>query len=253
VDRRPVICAFDASKPSMDASLAAAWLAAELRAPLELLHVLDHGALPALPRTGAHRDPGMRAELREDLQRQAEAQARADVEAAVFALDADDATGRVLTGSPVPVLAREAEQLEALLVVTGTAGRRGLEHILHGTVAGELAVRAPCPVAVVPHGAALREPGPVLAGDDGSEHARRAVRHAEALAERLGRPLERIEADEGDAAEALARAGRDRRACVVVVGTRGRGPLRAELFGSVSTGVVRAAGRPVVLVSQHAD
>ena len=56
----------------------------------------------------------------------------------------------------------------------------------------------------------------------------------------------------GDAAEALARAARDERAWLAVTGTRGRGPLRGGLFGSVSAGLVRAAGRPVVLVSARA-
>ena len=59
--------------------------------------------------------------------------------------------------------------------------------------------------------------------------------------------------EDGDPVEALARAARERRACLVVTGTRGRGPLRGQLFGSVSTGLVRAAGRPVMLVSAHAE
>ena len=41
------------------------------------------------------------------------------------------------------------------------------------------------------------------------------------------------------------------KSCVAVAGTRGRGPLRGQLFGSVSTGLVRGAGRPVMLVSEH--
>ena len=94
--------------------------------------------------------------------------------------------------------------------------------------------------------------GPVLVGDDGSEHGRRAVRHAEALSARLDRGLVRMHVEEGDPVEELARAAREQRACAAVAGTRGRGPLLGQLFGSVSTGLVRTAGRPVMLVSAHA-
>jgi nucleotide-binding universal stress UspA family protein len=104
----------------------------------------------------------------------------------------------------------------------------------------------------VPPDAALREPGPLLVGDDGSEHGRRALRHAEALAVRLGRELERLHVEHGDPVEQLARVARERRACLAVTGTRGRGSLRGELLGSVSKGLVRTAGRPVMLVSEHA-
>ncbi len=99
----------------------------------------------------------------------------------------------------------------------------------------------------------MREPGPVLVGDDGSEHGRRAVRHAEALAASVERDLVHMQVEDGDPVDALARAAHEQRACLAVVGTRGRGPLRGQLFGSVSTDLVRAAGRPVMLVSAHAE
>ena len=150
------------------------------------------------------------------------------------------------------MIRQRAADCGAALLVTGTAARRGLQHLLHGSVSGALAADAPCPVVVVPPDAALREPGPVLVGDDGSEHGRRAVRHAEALAARLDRDLVRMHVEDGDPVEELARAAREQRACLPVTGTRGRGPLRGQLFGSVSTGLVRAAGRPVMLVSAHA-
>jgi len=88
--------------------------------------------------------------------------------------------------------------------------------------------------------------------DDGSEHGRRAVRHAEALAAWLERSLVPVQVGGGDSVEELARVAREERACVVVAGTRGHGPLRGGLFGSVSADLVRDAGRPVVLVSAHA-
>jgi nucleotide-binding universal stress UspA family protein len=65
----------------------------------------------------------------------------------------------------------------------------GLDRILIGSVTSELAAHSPCPVVAVPRAAALEEPGPVLAGYDGSEHALRAARHAAALAAQLKRDL----------------------------------------------------------------
>jgi nucleotide-binding universal stress UspA family protein len=62
----------------------------------------------------------------------------------------------------------------------------------------------------------------------------------------------RLHVEDGDPAEELTRVAREERVCLAVTGTRGRGPLRGRLLGSVSTGLVRTAGRPVMLVSEHA-
>lgn len=249
----PVLCAFDASEPSLLAAHAAGWLSGALRAPLELVYVMDRDDLPALPRTGEPVNPHTRDALYEIQERIAEADAREDIERMVAALPHADVTGSVLTGRPAVVIRQRAVDCGAALLVSGTAARRGLQHLLRGSVSGALAAEAPCPVVVVAPDDALREPGPVLVGDDGSEHALRALRCAEALAARLGRELVSLHVEEGDPVEGLARAARERRACLAVTGTRGRGPLRGELLGSVSAGLVRTAGRPVMLVSAHAE
>jgi nucleotide-binding universal stress UspA family protein len=249
VNEEPVLCAFDASEPSLHAAQAAAWLAAALPAPLELVYVVDHDELPALRRDGTTADPHMREALYEIQERIAEDEARAEVDAALARLPHSDVTGRLLTGRAESVIRQRASDRGAALLVCGTAARGGVDHLLYGSVSGALAADAPCPVVVVPPDAALREPGPVLVGDDESDHGTRAVRHAEALAARLDRDLLRMHVDDGDPVEELARAARDQRACLAVTGTRGRGPLRGGLFGSVSAGLVRAAGRPVMLVS----
>ena len=119
-------------------------------------------------------------------------------------------------------------------------------------MSGRLAAEAPCPVVTVPPAAAIADVGPVVVGDDGSAHARRALLHAAALAARLQRELIRLEVDEGDVVEVIGSKANDLRACLIATGTRGRGSLRAELFGSVSTGLVQAAGRPVMLVPASA-
>ena len=178
--------------------------------------------------------------------------ARRELAAAADGLPGVTATYEVHDGRPVAVLRTHAAERRAELLVSGTAARGGLEHMLQGSVSGRLAAEASCPVVVVPPEAVVGDSGPVLAGDDGSGHAARALRHAEALAERLGRRLEVLAVVDGDATATLAEAARAHRACLIVVGTRGRGPVRAELLGSVSTGLVQTAGRPVVLVPASA-
>jgi nucleotide-binding universal stress UspA family protein len=56
---------------------------------------------------------------------------------------------------------------------------------------------------------------------------------------------------DGDARELLAgeSAGLD----LLVVGSRGYGPLRAVLLGSVSSALVRSAQSPLVVVPRGAD
>lgn len=53
--------------------------------------------------------------------------------------------------------------------------------------------------------------------------------------------------DHGDPVDQITSAARDRAAAVLVIGTRGSGAFGDMLLGSVSAGVVCAAGRPVVL------
>jgi nucleotide-binding universal stress UspA family protein len=252
MSRGPVLCAFDASEPSVLAAYVAAWLATVLPAPLELVYVVDHDDLPALPPHGAGIEPHVRDALPQIQEQIAEDGARADLDAALSALPHPDVTGSVLTGLPAPVIRRRALDCGATLLVTGTGARHGLQRVLHGSVSGALAADAPCPVVVVPPDAALREPGPVLVGDDGSEHGGRAVGQAEILCARLDRRLVQMRVEEGDPVDELVRAAHELRACVAVAGTRGRGPLRGQLFGSVSAGLVRGAGRPVMLVSERA-
>jgi nucleotide-binding universal stress UspA family protein len=246
---RPIIGAVDVHKPSPTAGDCARWLAVESGAPLELVYVFDPGSLPALGRV----EPGLRQQLYDVQDARVKALATERLASIMSASPGIRTSATLAEGLPVPTLQELAEERRAGLMVAGTAAREGLEHVLQGSVAGELAAYAPCPVTVVPPDADVADPGPVLAGDDGSEHSRRAVRHATAIAERLGRDVVAMHVEDGDPVAVLSEAARDRRACLIVTGTRGRGPLRAELFGSVSMGLVQRARRPVVLVSSNAE
>lgn len=283
---RPVICAVEDTDVARHAAVASKWLARALGAPLLLAHVFDPDGTGVPP----VREMAEAAITTDDLERWARHRARQLVEEAARAIGGP-LTTEVPEDRPVPGLLQLAAARGARLLVTGTAARAGLDRVLVGSVASELAARAPCPVAAVPPGAALEEPGPVVAGYDGSEHSFRAARHAAALAAQLDRDMvlahaagERDEGvspdadlarelfaagvsslgreadrrpldlnvslavEEGDPVQTLARVCRERAAAFVVTGTRGRNVLTTALLGSVSAGLVRAAGRPVVLV-----
>lgn len=89
------------------------------------------------------------------------------------------------------------------------------------------------------------------------EARRRAAEEAGAGADLLteaGWPAEAtaIESTRGVAAAVVTAAG-ERDAAVIVTGTRGRSRIAAALLGSTAEGVLRHAGRPVLLVPPAAD
>lgn len=66
---------------------------------------------------------------------------------------------------------------------------------------------------------------------------------------RLPGPVER-RVELGEPSRVLAEFAEDRRAALVVVGTRGRGRLSSAILGSVSTAAVRRAACPVLVVPE---
>ena len=59
------------------------------------------------------------------------------------------ATSAVVCGAPVPTIVKIAESKGADLIVMGTHGRRGVGHLLLGSVAERVVRLAPCPVLTV--------------------------------------------------------------------------------------------------------
>jgi universal stress protein A len=56
---------------------------------------------------------------------------------------------QVTAGDPADAIVREATQLGVDLIVMGTHGRTGLQHVLLGSVAEKVVRHAPCPVLTV--------------------------------------------------------------------------------------------------------
>jgi nucleotide-binding universal stress UspA family protein len=62
--------------------------------------------------------------------------------------------GSICSGAPVEENMRAAREEHADMIVMGTHGRSGLEHVLIGSVAEQVLRRATCPVLTVRHGEA---------------------------------------------------------------------------------------------------
>jgi nucleotide-binding universal stress UspA family protein len=163
---------------------------------------------------------------------------------------------RVVGGVSAPRALHEvAEDERADVIVLGSTHRHGLGRVVPGSVAERLLHGAPCAVLVAPSGFAARaglEVRSIGVGYDGRTEAGHAREVAEALAAELKAELTTITVaeGEGDAAEVLVERSRD--LDLLVVGSRGYGPLRHALVGNVSWAVMRSAACPVLVVPRVA-
>jgi nucleotide-binding universal stress UspA family protein len=269
VTSRAVLCGVDHSRGSHAAATLAAALAERLGSGLVLLHAVPAAVtvhaetLPyALASTGAS---GVRT-LRD----------------AVEAIDDRRAATVVVRGAAGPALVTAAAAIEAAFLVVGSRALGPLSGAVLGSVSAHAVREAPCPVAVVPPAAenaeALLSGAEVLCGVEGRGDATSVAVAAE-LASRLGMRLTlahvlergaggdgalpvnsaaRLEHTERGALAALhgvlegleqrpAVEVRENRTALVVVGSRGRGPMRAALLGSTSRQLLRASDVPVVV------
>ncbi len=138
---RKICCAVDFSETSRSAMTEAAALARASGGRLTLLHVIE---LPAIP--GSELVAPMElvetiafeAEQKlESWRRDAEAEAGTTVEA------------RALPGEAAAEIARFAQEKATDLVVIGTHGRKGIRHMVLGSVAEKVVRNAHCSVLVV--------------------------------------------------------------------------------------------------------
>ena len=285
VGPRPVMCAIDDGEASRDAVRVATWLARALDTRLVLAHAFDPMGIAARPRKEMHARELTDDDV-EGVERRAARLLLDDAAGEVSGVDVvtELVEGTVVDG----LLRLTAERWAAALVAgTAARGRleRVLVGSVSGALAAAApcplvvvsrgaALDESGPVVVgydgSPHSLRAARHAAALAARLRRElvllHVTtgEGVKADEALARDLyaagvrglgdepGRPgldlTVRIAVEDGDPVQVLAAVGREEGAALLVTGTRGRNALSSALLGSVSVGLVSAAGRPVGLV-----
>jgi universal stress protein A len=139
---RNILVATDFSEPSGVAMAYGRDLARNHCARLHVLHAVEDAGLRA----------SMDGGLLGDLQSQLEAKARRDLDALIRDEDrtAHHAVGVVTRGvNTADTINAYARANSIDLIVTGTHGRGGIQHLLMGSVAERVVRTAPCPVLTV--------------------------------------------------------------------------------------------------------
>jgi len=143
-----ILVAVDESDTSRHALQQAIELAKKLSASVRMVHVLDMSWLPIGPEVAI--DTAALSEARRGVGEKIIAAARETAKAAGFDAEA------VLIETETPIqqisqaIAREAARWGADLVVLGTHGRRGFQHLMLGSVAEQTVRRSSVPVLLIP-------------------------------------------------------------------------------------------------------
>lgn len=287
-----ILVGIDGSADAQDALAFAQRLAAPAGASLRLASVFPYSDVPSRASNDAFRET-LREEAQATLDRTA-----ASTDGAVVATDA------IAHMSPPHALHSLAERVGAALVVVGSTHRGPAGRVLPGSTAERLLHGSPCPVAIVPHGYATRDAGPIKTigvAYDETEESAAALAAACAMARRFGADLRVIrvfdsmhvgtpalmtgpsympdfvehesnqrEGLEGAVAAltddvsakgvfvkgspATELAAQSEGVDLMVVGSRGYGPLAAVLLGGVTHRLVRKAACPVIVLprGEHA-
>lgn len=178
-----ILCPTDFSDFSQRALERAVRLARWFDARITLLHVIP--PIPwALPAHASVPYVAMPADLlrtvREEVEKELRRFARPFLEEGV------PVETRLEDGDPARVIQKVAESLPAGLIVMGTHGRAGFEHLILGSVTEKVLRRAPCPVLTIgkavepPLGALFRR---ILCAADLTDGSRPTIEMAVALAQ----------------------------------------------------------------------
>jgi nucleotide-binding universal stress UspA family protein len=281
-----IVCAVDDSERALAVAETGAWLSRELEAQLLLAHVFDAMAVP-VPLTKELLLAGTTPQHIVDVERQRVRGALATTTKLLTGIDhtSELVEGRVvpemlrltsehdarvlITGSdvrtplermmngsvssdlaaaapcPVVVVTENAALHQPGPVIVAFDGSGdSLRAIRHGAILARGLHRSLVLVHVVPRGASAPT------DDDIALKLQAAARNCELGGVRglQGCSLDvTVVIDHGDPVEQITSSARDRAAAVMVLGTRGRAAVGEMLLGSVSAGVVCAAGRPVML------
>ena len=186
---KKILVAKDFSSCSERALTYALDLSARTNAELHLFYAQvlygDPFGPPAYPSDHTER---VRAAMKDLVEEKARDQAHVDLDTLVV----EHVIERDVAAAPAILAYAEAQEVD--LIVMGTHGRRGLRHLVLGSVAEEVVRHAPCPVMTVceraerpqeVHGASS-----VLAPIDFSRHAQEALRYGKTLANLYGARLD---------------------------------------------------------------
>lgn len=145
VEFKQILCPTDLSEASRPALSYAAAFAGWYGARLSIAHVVptfDAIAVPPSELAGPVQViyPSSREEVTAELRRQSEATGAAAVQPALETIE----------GDTVAQIIASALSSSADLIVVGSHGRSGFNRLLHGSVAEQVLLKAPCPVLTVP-------------------------------------------------------------------------------------------------------
>lgn len=152
-----------------------------------------------------------------------------------------DTGSRDLTGLPFPHILVAVDGSDHALDAVRVASR----------LAAALSARVMLVTVYAAPSDALGEPNYSTALNEALDGAQRVLNEARRTALEAGGPEPQVEWLAGEPAETILNAARAGRYDLVVLGTRGRGPVSAALLGSVSSSVAAGAGRPVLVVSRE--
>ena len=143
-----ILVAVDESETSRHALQQAIELARKLSASVRMVHVLDMSWLPMGPEVAI--DTAALSEARRGVGEKIIAAARDTAKAAGFEAEAALIETETPMQQVAQAIAKETARWGADLVVLGTHGRRGFQHLMLGSVAEQTVRQSSVPVLLIP-------------------------------------------------------------------------------------------------------